>query len=229
MQCLLEYDRYLLSLFNGGNNLFADHWMTVLTSGYTWIALYISLFLLIVKNNETMTQILLIVGCVVVCVVLADGMADFIAKPLVARWRPCNDPVYSDAVHIVNGLHSTDYGFFSAHAANTFAIAVFFCWLVKSRLLSAALVLWSLVNCFTRMYLGLHYPSDIIMGLLWGGLVASCVYCLYARIYRKISPRNNFVSSQYTSTGYSLGDIDLVLLVFILTVVYTILKSLFVF
>ena len=228
IQYLLEFDRYLLSLFNGGNNMFSDQWMTILTSGFTWIPLYVSLLLLVVKNNETMSQILLILVSALLCVAVADVMADFIAKPLVARWRPCNDPVYCDAVNIVNGMRGTDYGFFSAHAANTFSIAVFFCWLVKSRLLGAALVVWSLINCFTRMYLGLHYPSDIIVGLIWGGLVATGVYYLYSRIHRRICPKNNFVSSQYTSTGYSLEDIDFVLLVFVLTLVYTVIRALFV-
>ena len=63
IQSLLEYDRNLLLFFNDSNNLFADHWITILTSGFTWIPLYISLLLLVVKNNETVSQILLIIGC----------------------------------------------------------------------------------------------------------------------------------------------------------------------
>ena len=229
IQSLLEYDRNLLLFFNDSNNLFADHWITILTSGFTWIPLYISLLLLVVKNNETVSQILLIIGCSFLCVLFADGLADYIAKPFVGRWRPCNDPVFSDAVRVVNGYRGTDYGFFSAHAANTFSIAVFFCWLVKSRVLSVALVVWSLANCYTRMYLGLHYPGDIISGLAWGAVVGTGVYFLYLRIFRKISPKNNFVSSQYTSSGYSLADVDMVLLVLVLTVLYSIIRALYVF
>jgi undecaprenyl-diphosphatase len=229
VQSFLEYDKQLLLFFNDSNNLFADHWMTILTCGFTWIPLYISLLLLIVKNNETMSQILLIVGCALLCVLLSDGMADFIVKPLVGRWRPCNDPVFRDMVHVVNGYHGTDYGFFSAHAANTFSIAVFLCLLVKSRLLSVALVVWSLTNCYTRMYLGLHYPGDIIAGLAWGGLVGTCVYFMYLKIFRKISAKNDFISSQYTSSGYNLIDVDVVLLVLILTLLYSIIRALFVF
>lgn len=229
LQSLLEYDRQLLLFFNDSNNLFADHWMTILTSGFTWIPLYLSLLLLIVKNNETVPQILLIAGCSLVCVLLADGVADFIAKPFVGRWRPCNDPAFCDAVHVVNGYRGSDYGFFSAHAANTFSITVFFCLLVKSRMLSVALVVWSLVNCYTRMYLGLHYPADIIAGLAWGGIVGVCVYFLYLRVFRKISSKNNYVSSQYTVSGYSMADVDIVLLVLVLTVLYSIIRALLIF
>ena len=89
--------------------------------------------------------------------------------------------------------------------------------------------MWSLANCYTRMYLGLHYPGDIITGLAWGAVVGTGVYFLYLRIFRKISPKNNFVSSQYTSSGYSLADVDMVLLVLVLTVLYSIIRALYVF
>lgn len=229
IQSVLEFDRNLLSFLNGSNSLFSDSWMLVLTSGFTWIPLYFSLLYLVVKNNETMAQILLIIGCSALCVALADGMADFVAKPLVERWRPSNDPIFRYAVNVVDGMRGTDYGFFSAHAANTFSIAVFFCWLVRSRILSVAMVLWSFVNCYTRMYLGLHYPTDIFVGLLWGFVVGTAVYYLYYRIYSKISPRNNYVSSQYTSSGYNLEDVDIVMLVMVLTFCYTVIRALFVF
>lgn len=227
IESILEFDRHLLSFFNGSNSLFADNWMLVLTSGFTWIPLYLSLLYLVVKNNETMAQILLVIGCSALCVALADGVADFIAKPLVGRWRPSNDPIFKYTVSVVNGIRGNDYGFFSAHAANTFSIAVFFCCLVKSRVLGVAMVLWSLANCYTRMYLGLHYPIDIIVGLAWGGIVGIAVYFLYCLIYNRISPKNNYVSSHYTSSGYSFDDVDVVLLVLVLTLVYTVMRALF--
>lgn len=227
IESILEFDRNLLPFFNGSNSLFADSWMLVLTSGFTWIPLYLSLLYLVVKNNETMTQILLVVGCSVLCVALADGVADFVAKPLVERWRPSNDPIFKYTVSVVNGMRGTDYGFFSAHAANTFSIAVFFCCLVKSRVLGVSMVLWSLINCYTRMYLGLHYPTDILVGIAWGGIVGVAVYYLYCRIYNRISPKNNYVSSHYTSSGYSLDDVDVVMLVLVLTMIYTVMWALF--
>lgn len=229
VESVLEFDRWLLSFFNGSNSLFADNWMLILTSGFTWIPLYFSLLYLVVKNNETMAQILLVVGCAALCVVLADGAADFIAKPLVERWRPSNDPIFKYTVNVVNGMRGTDYGFFSAHAANTFSVAVFVCCLVKSRVLGTTMILWSLLNCYTRMYLGLHYPTDILAGLAWGGIVGIAVYCLYCRVYNRISPKNNYVSSHYTSSGYSLEDVDTVMLVMVATLVYTVMRALFIF
>lgn len=221
IQTILDADRDLLLALNGSSSQFLDGWMAILTSGLTWIPLYISLLYLVIKNNETMSQILLIVGCALLAVVLADGVADFVVKPLVARWRPSNDPLLKYTVQVVCGIRGSDYGFFSAHAANTFAVALFLCLLVRSRILSVSLVIWSLVNCYTRVYLGLHYPLDILCGLLWGAIVGSAAYYIYYKVYTRIAPANNFISSQYTSTGYNLDDVDVVEFVLVATFITT--------
>ena len=229
IQTFLANDRLVLSWFNGSNSVFLDGWMSALTSGFTWLALYASLFYLVVKNNETMGQIMLVVGCALACVGLADIMADVIVKPLVERWRPSNDPIFKYDVSVVDGYRGTSYGFFSAHAANTFYLALFFCMLVRSRVLSVALVLWSFVNCYTRMYLGLHYPSDIVCGLLWGSVCAIGVYYFYLRVSRRMFGEDNYVSTQYTSTGYRLCDVDIVVFVLVSTVLITLFKALFIY
>ena len=229
IQTFLANDRLVLSWFNGSNSVFLDGWMSALTSGFTWLALYASLFYLVVKNNETMGQIMLVVGCALACVGLADIMADVIVKPLVERWRPSNDPIFKYDVSVVEGYRGTSYGFFSAHAANTFSLALFFCMLVRSRVLSVALVLWSFVNCYTRMYLGLHYPSDIVCGLLWGSVCAIGVYYFYLRVSRRMFGEDNYVSTQYTSTGYRLCYVDIVVFVLVSTVLITLFKALFIY
>ena len=229
IQTFLANDRLVLSWFNGSNSVFLDGWMSALTSGFTWLALYASLFYLVVKNNETIGQIMLVVGCALACVGLADIMADVIVKPLVERWRPSNDPIFKYDVSVVEGYRGTSYGFFSAHAANTFSLALFFCMLVRSRVLSVALVLWSFVNCYTRMYLGLHYPSDIVCGLLWGSVCAIGVYYFYLRVSRRMFGEDNYVSTQYTSTGYRLCDVDSVVFVLVSTVLITLFKALFIY
>ena len=104
-----------------------------------------------------------------------------------ARWRPTHDPQIGILVDVVNGYRGGNYGFFSAHAANTFSLAVFFSLLTRNRILSYFLISWSLVNCWTRMYLGVHYPGDILVGLLWGGLVGYGVYRLYLRVANPVA------------------------------------------
>lgn len=225
LSSLIEADRTLFSCFNGSDSLFLDGLTTTLTSGFTWIPLYMALLYLIIKNNETVAQIFLIVACSALCILLADGMADIIVKPLVGRWRPGNDPVFKYTVDVVNNLRGDDYGFFSAHAANTMSLAVYFCLLVRNRVFQFFMILWSLINCWTRLYLGLHYPGDVLVGLLWGIIAGFIAYLVWHKVYFKISPKLNYISSQYTSTGYSLTDIDVVIAVMVFTFAYAIIRS----
>lgn len=223
---MLLTDLGILHFFNGSNSLFYDTLVQVLTSGFTWIPLYLALFYLVIKNNETMVQIGLAIGCAVLCVVLSGGIDDMIVKPLVARLRPTVDPHVKFTIDIVNGItEAKQFSFFSAHAANTFTIAAFFALLVRSRLLNAALFTWALLNGWTRLYLGVHYPSDVLIGILWGCVVAVLVYWFYFRTYRRISPALNYVSSQYTVTGYNQGDIDMVLTVLMFTYLYAVVRT----
>lgn len=227
MTLLLDsVDLTLLHFFNGSNNLFIDQMAWVLTSGLTWIALYLALFYIVIRNNETMAQIGLVVLCAFLCVLFADGIVDGIIKPLVARWRPSNDPVIKYTIQVVNGMRLKDFSFCSAHAANTMAIAVFFSLLIRSRLMTLTLVCWSLLNCWTRLYLGVHYPSDILCGLLIGCAVGCLVYLIYYKVYYRISPKIKYISTQYTSTGYDHDDIDIVMCVLMFIFVYVILRSL---
>lgn len=224
-ETLIQFDKQLLLAINGSDSLFVDGLAVALTTAATWIPLYLALFFLVLRNNENMRQILLIVGCAALCVVLAGTVDDTIVKPGVARLRPTHDLQIGMAVDVVNGYRGGSYGFFSAHAANTFSIAVFFSLLVRSGMLSFLLVLWSLVNCWTRMYLGVHFPGDILCGLLWGGLSGTAVYYLYYRVSGRMPARMNFISSQYTSTGYQLMDVDVVISVLFLTFIYTIIRA----
>jgi len=225
LQSILEYDRQLLLWFNGSESSFLDNLMLTMTSGVTWIPLYISFLYLIIKNNEKLNQIFLVIGCALLCVALSDGMADYVVKPMVMRPRPSLDPLFKSYVDIVGGTTGTGYSFFSAHASNTFSIALFISLIVRCRMLSFTLILWSLANCYTRLYLGVHYPSDVFVGLLWGAVVGVSVYCLYIYCYRKVSPRIRYISSQYTSSGYDYNDVDVIMLVISLTLLYTVFQS----
>ena len=219
-------DFQVLQLFNGSNNVILDQLALVLTSGFTWIPLYVVLFIVVMRNNETMMQIGLVVGAALLCILFADGFADGIIKPLAERWRPSNDPLVKYSVQVVDNLRMKDYSFCSAHAANTMSIAVFFSLLVRSRMLTITMIVWSLVNCWTRLYLGVHYPLDIATGLLLGSVVGFLVYLFYHRMYRRISPEIKYISNQYTSTGYDRDDIDMIMTVLMLVLVYVVIRAL---
>lgn len=218
-------DQQLLLLLNGSHSLYVDTLATALTSAWTWVPLYVALLYAVIKNNENMQQILLIIGCAALCIFLSDGISSGVVKPIVARFRPAQDPLIKYQVDVVNGYRGGLYGFFSSHAANTFSICVFFCLLIRNKALSVSLITWSLLNCWTRIYLGVHYPGDIFCGLLWGAVVGFVVYTLFRFIYRKFSVEMNYVSSQYTSTGYALSDIDIIIGVLMFIYLYVIVRA----
>lgn len=182
MEELIHLDKELLLWLNGSDSLFMDSLMMTLTNAKTWIPLYLSLFYVVLKSNATVKDILLVLAAAGACVLLAGTIDDTIVKPLVARWRPGHDPEIGMLVDTVDGYRGGKYGFFSAHASNTFSIAVFFSLLMRQRLFTVFMVSYSLINCYTRMYLGVHYPGDITVGLLWGGLVGWGVYKGYCRL-----------------------------------------------
>jgi undecaprenyl-diphosphatase len=222
---LESFDREALLAVNGSDSLFLDRVAHVLTTAITWVPLYISLFVVVLRNNDNFRKVLMILGAAGMCVLLAGTVDDVIVKPTVARWRPTHDPVIGAMVDVVDGYRGGRYGFFSAHAANTFSIAIFFCWLVRSRLLSTALVIWSLTNCWTRLYLGVHFPGDILVGLTWGFLVGTFVYYVFFRLTRNMASGRRLISSQYTSTGYQLKDCDIPVAVLVFTLVFALIKS----
>ena len=223
---IVEIDRQVLGLFNGAHNMFLDTLMVTLTSGVTWVPLYIALLYLVVKNKETATQVILVVVCCALCIAITAVVTEVLVKPAVARPRPGSDPDWMYMVHVVNERRGNAYSFFSAHAANTCGIAVFFAWAVRSKVFTWLMIGWSLVNCYTRLYLAMHYPSDILVGLVFGSLVGSLVYLLYWLACRQESSGQHFVSSQYTSTGYAIADIDIVAFVLVATGILAVLASL---
>lgn len=221
----MELDLFILHLLNGSDSIFLDRFIVTLTHGVAWIPMYIMLAFLVIKNNKTMPQILLIFGCGVLGVLLSGVLSDLIIKPIVMRSRPCYDPMWKDMVQTVSGYRASGYSFFSSHAANTFSLAIFFTLLVRSRLLGTTLILWSLFNAYTRIYLGVHWFTDVLTGLVWGAIVGVSMYVLYRYVFYRMSPKVKYISSQYTSTGYSYDDIYVCVSIVVFTVIYGIFRA----
>ncbi len=221
----IALDKQWLLAVNGSESLFLDSLVKTLTTATTWIPLYVALFYVVLKNSNNIRKVMLILGCALMCILLAGTIDDTIVKPLVERWRPARDPDIGMAVDIVNGYRGGRFGFFSAHASNTFSIAVFFMWHVRSRLLSISLLLWSLLNCWTRLYLGVHYPGDIIVGLVWGAIVGTAVWLAFSKITKQSDADPNLISDQYTSTGYLHSHANIVVTVLSATLIYAIIKA----
>ena len=187
LERLVHIDTEVLLAINGWHAPWADTLMWIISAKTTWIPLYLLLVGLLVwrYRKPAMTSVKWLqkvpVGVVVIVVIgLAVGAADFIAsgilKDLVARPRPTRVPELEGVLHLVNGYRSGQYGFVSSHAANTMACGLLFSLIWRNKIATVGLMLWVAVNCYSRMYLGVHYPSDILGGLIVGALMAVVAY-----------------------------------------------------
>ena len=227
---IIDFDKYLLLAINGSDSLFWDGCMTVYTTIAVWIPLILVLVYMLIKNNSFKDFVLLFFSFVLV-VVLTDVISSGFCKPFFQRWRPTNDPELMYLVDVVGNIRGGDYGFTSSHAANSFGIATFLLLLVKNRILTVSLLIWAALNAYTRMYLGVHYPGDILAGTLIGVAVGCGMYTLYRYIIKrqKHNGHRDWISTQYTKTGYLVSDVYLFLIVMYGTFIAIPLISFFTF
>ena len=192
LEQLVHIDTEILLAINGWHAPWADTLMWIVSAKTTWIPLYLLLIGLLVWRYRQpaptpIKWLQKVPACVVMIVVigLAVGVADFIAsgilKDWVARPRPTRVPELEGMLHLVNGYKSGQYGFVSSHAANTMAVALLFSLIWRNKIATVGLMLWVAANCYSRMYLGVHYPTDILGGLIVGSLVAVGGYWLLGR------------------------------------------------
>ena len=206
IQQYIAADKELLLNLNGSQSLFWDGFMWVATSTIVWVPVAAMLLYIIIKNNKIQEALLTIVMIALV-ITLADQIASGLCKPFFARFRPTQDPNIMYMVDIVNGYRGGRFGFISSHAANTFAISVFLSLLIKRKSLTFMLLFWAVLNSYSRIYLGVHYPGDI---------------------QKKIFYKPRCISNQYTASGYLISDINLFYIILISTYFFIIIAGMIV-
>jgi hypothetical protein len=173
---LEEADRGLLLLINGHHAPMLDSLMWMVSGRLTWLPLYLLLAFRLFRR-EGLRRGLIAAVMIAVMIVTVDQLCASVIRPLVCRLRPSNpDNPVSALVTVVNGYRGGRYGFPSCHAANTFALATFLSLVFRNRRITLCLMAWSLLVGLSRVYLGVHYPADILGGCVIGALIAAVCY-----------------------------------------------------
>jgi len=167
---LASVDRSLFLALNGLHAPWMDTVMFWASKGLVWLPLYIALLYLAVKNFRWKTMTIL--AALALTIALSDQLSNLVKNDSL-RFRPSHQPNLEGMVHTVNDFRGGEYGFYSAHASNTFATAVFLIILFQKRYRYLYLVLigWAALMSYTRIYLGVHYPADIFAGATAGCLI----------------------------------------------------------
>lgn len=167
-------DSSIFLFFNGMRAPFLDTFMMCFTGKFIWVPLYATLLFCIFRGAGFRCGVVFTLA-VIVAVTLTDQTCATIIRPVAVRLRPSNlDNPLSEFAQVVDDYRGGSYGFPSCHAANSFALAVFMALFYRRRVMISVMLLWAFLNSYTRLYLGVHYPGDLIVG----AMIGSCFGCV---------------------------------------------------
>lgn len=178
MQQLIHFDKELFKLINGQwTNSFFDWIMPWLRNSPVWMPLYLFLILIILINFKK--QGFWIIAFAIITITLTDGISSKILKPYFDRLRPCNDPDMASMIRFLLPYRPGNGSFTSSHATNHFGIAMFLYMSLKKYLgkclpVQAGMLLlfvWAFFISYAQVYVGVHYPGDVICGAILGCLL----------------------------------------------------------
>lgn len=182
LSMLKAMDTMVFLTVNSHHNAYFDSVMWLVSGKLIWVPMYVSLFFVLLKNYsyKVVFAILLAIGVVIL---FTDSFTAQVIRPWVCRLRPSNlDNPLSSMVHIVDGYRGGAYGFPSNHASNTWGLAFFITFLFRRYKLTFFFFLWALLVCYSRMYLGVHYFGDLLIGALLALAGASTVFYVFRKV-----------------------------------------------
>jgi undecaprenyl-diphosphatase len=191
LEFLDHIDRNLFLFLNGLNSPLWDQVMWWISNRLIWLPLYLIITGWLIYRFKWKVVIILVM--VALLITLSDQGSVHLFKEVFKRLRPCHEPEISGLVHLVKGHCGGKYGFISSHAANTFAIATFTLLIIRNKYYSIFIIFWATLVSYSRIYLGIHYPGDVLVGALYGFLIGVLIYRLFIFAEKKINifPKNS--------------------------------------
>jgi len=187
MDKLITLDQELFLFLNGlGNSSWDGFWM-FMTDKLSSIPLYVVLLILCFMQLKWKKTVLILI-MVALMVTVSDQLSN-IFKYGFERLRPCHDALIEEQMRLVKSYCGGKFGYFSAHASNSFVVVTFFSLIFKRiyRWLPIVLVIWGVTVAYSRIYIGVHYPLDVITGITIGMLIGLLFFMLYQWITRRFS------------------------------------------
>jgi undecaprenyl-diphosphatase len=218
LEGILHVDQSFFLFLNSFHNSFWDKVNILLTSIEIWIPFYILLLYFVIKKyRRNSIYILLILA---LAIIVSDQFSVLI-KDLTQRLRPTHDPALSGIIHSLLNKGEL-YSFFSAHASNSFTLATLTTLLFRNWLYTILILVWAMSISYTRIYLGLHFPLDILTGCVWGVLTGITAYktilWTQKKYFKSMMPN---ISKTYLTTYDSVTILSFAL-VYIATILITI-------
>lgn len=184
LEKLNALDTKLFLFLNSHHNAFFDPIMYWASNKFIWTPLYLFIVILIVITYKKRSILIFI--CIAILITLSDQLSSHLIKPWAKRLRPSHNPAIESMVHLSKAGPGGLYGFVSGHATNSFALLVFLAVILPKKFnwLKWVLCFWALLICYSRVYVGVHYPGDITGGILLGSIVGFAVGLFYKWVRR---------------------------------------------
>lgn len=169
---------------NALHSPYFDQFMYLFSNKWIWVPMYATILIILYKRYNLKAAVLFLVA-IALTITITDQLCASIIRPIFERMRPANpDGPIAQLIHIVNGYRGGPYGFPSCHASNSFALATFLCLIRRRWLFGIVIVLWAVVNAYSRLYLGVHFAGDLIVGAVIGSAVGFGLFAITARVAR---------------------------------------------
>jgi len=179
---LIELDTQLFLAINSWNSDFFDTFMHLVSGHYFWFPFFALIIYQFYKKDKKKALF------AILFLIFAVGLADFVSvhafKEVFNRLRPCHNPAIKSMVHLVNNHCGGRYGFVSSHAANFFSIAMFSSLYINKKHMYFLSFAIAILVAYSRIYLGVHYPSDVWGGAILGISIAFVIYKIYSKFFK---------------------------------------------